>query len=238
MTAIQLAPGVWRIPTLGRNAINSFAFEEADGSVTLVDAGMRRAPKKILASLAGIGKRPEDVKRILITHAHLDHGGGLSRLHHHTHGHVEVHEHEVTYARDGAKMPIDRHSVIGRVLTVLPGNRIAPTPVHAVFSDNELLDVAGGLRVLHTPGHTPGHCSFLHEPSGVLITGDSITNFFTWMRYSPAYFCSDIPVSRETADRLGEVDYEVAAFTHGPEIRERARERVRTFLSRRQTKLR
>lgn len=238
MTAIELAPGVWRIPTFGRNAINSFAFEELDGSVTLVDAGMRGAPKKILASLAGIGKRPEDVKRILVTHAHLDHGGGLSRLHHHTHGHVEVHDDEAPYTRDGAKMPIDRASIIGRVMTVLPGNRIAPTPVHHTFSDNELLDVAGGLRVLHTPGHTPGHCSFLHEPSGVLITGDSITNFFTRMRYSPAFFCSDIPASRETADRLGEVDYEVAAFTHGPEIREHARERVRTFLSRRQTKLR
>ena len=50
------------------------------------------------------------------------------------------------------------------------------TPVDEVLVDGQLLDVAGGLRVLHTPGHSPGHISLLHEPTGVLITGDAIWN--------------------------------------------------------------
>jgi glyoxylase-like metal-dependent hydrolase (beta-lactamase superfamily II) len=85
--------------------------------------------------------------------------------------------------------------------------------------------------VLHTPGHSPGHCSFLHERSGVLVTGDALFNLRSKIRYSFKLFCSNHELSKQTAERLGEVDYEVAAFTHGPEIRERARDRVRSFLS-------
>jgi glyoxylase-like metal-dependent hydrolase (beta-lactamase superfamily II) len=73
---VPLAPGVWRIPTLGKNLINSFAFVDKDGTVALIDAGLKGASKKLVAGLSEIGKRPADVNRILLTHAHHDHGGG------------------------------------------------------------------------------------------------------------------------------------------------------------------
>ena len=62
---MQLAPGVWRIPTFGRNAINSFAFVDADGSVTLVDCGTAKAPPKIVAGLEAIGPLGERNARLL-----------------------------------------------------------------------------------------------------------------------------------------------------------------------------
>jgi glyoxylase-like metal-dependent hydrolase (beta-lactamase superfamily II) len=105
--------------------------------------------------------------------------------------------------------------------------------VDETFTEGDVIPAAGGLRVLHTPGHSPGHCSFLHEPSGVLVTGDALTNLRARMNYSFASSCSDFKMSQGTADRLGEVDYEVAAFTHGPEIRTGARDAVRSFLRRR-----
>ena len=55
---VELARGVYRIPTKG-DYINSFAFLEEDGSVTLVDCGLKGAPPRILAALASIGRRPE-----------------------------------------------------------------------------------------------------------------------------------------------------------------------------------
>jgi hypothetical protein len=67
----------------------------------------------------------------------------------------------------------------------------------------------------------------------VLITGDALFNFRHKLTYAPAFLCSNAPLTRETAARLGELDYEVAAFTHGPEMRDRAREHIRGFLSRR-----
>ena len=98
--------------------------------------------------------------------------------------------------------------------------------------DGQVLDVAGGLRVLHTPGHTPGHISLLHPGSGVLITGDSIFNMNSRMSWPTKVFCTSFTQNVQTAHALGEVDYRVAAFTHGPEIRDNAREQVRGFLQR------
>jgi hypothetical protein len=63
-----------------------------------------------------------------------------------------------------------------------------------------------------------------------LITGDSLFNFRDRVSWSVAAFCTDFPLARQTAERLGEVDYEVAAFTHGPHMRTNARERIREFL--------
>jgi hypothetical protein len=73
-------PEVWRIPTLPFDLLSSFAFLEDDGSVTLVDCGLKRAPARIVAGLAAIGKAPGDVRRIVLTHAHIDHVGGLAEI--------------------------------------------------------------------------------------------------------------------------------------------------------------
>ncbi len=230
--AVPIATGVWRIPTLGRSAINSFAFEDDDGSVTLVDAGLRGATGGLVRALASIGKEPRDVRRILLTHAHFDHTGGAARLRAKTGARVHVHESDVDFVRLGRRPPVSAGRPLARVLahaTMAPPR----CPVDVTFAEGDVIPVAGGIRVLHTPGHTPGHASFLHQRSGVLVTGDALFNFFDRIAYSFALFCSDFRMSEETADRLAEVEYEVAAFTHGPPIFDNARETVRAFLERR-----
>ena len=63
------------------------------------------------------------------------------------------------------------------------------------------------------------------------ITGDALFNVLG-VRWPLRTFCTDFPMTQRTAHVLGEVSYDVAAFTHGPEITDGARERVRRFLSR------
>jgi glyoxylase-like metal-dependent hydrolase (beta-lactamase superfamily II) len=227
--AVALAPGVWRLPTLGSNLINSFAFIDPGGDVTLVDAGLRGATRRLVAALESINARPEDVRRILATHAHLDHVGDARRLRSRTGAALCVHEHDADFVGHGTAPPRDPTLPLARVLGYLQ-RRQASCEVDDTFTENDVLPVAGGLRVLHTPGHTPGHCSFLHPSSGVLITGDALVNFRGRMNYSFAASCTYFRMSQDTADRLGEVDYELVAFTHGPEIRHGARDAVRQFL--------
>jgi glyoxylase-like metal-dependent hydrolase (beta-lactamase superfamily II) len=88
------------------------------------------------------------------------------------------------------------------------------------------------MRVVHTPGHTPGHVSLIHERTSTLITGDTIMNV-VGLRGLPAYVCHDFPLYQRTRHVLAELDYDVVAFTHGPEIRVAARERIRRWLARR-----
>lgn len=227
---VELAPGVHRVPTVRPNIVNSFVFEEPSGELTLVDTGLKRAPKRLLAAIDQLGKQPADVTRIVLTHAHADHAGGARRMREETGGAVTVHDDDAGYARSGEVPPRDRSRWLARVLALLPGGDFEAVDVDETLSDGQVLDVAGGLLVIHTPGHTPGHVSLLHQPSGVLITGDAL---FNWMRvtFSVPAFCTNFELSRETAYRLGDVDYEVAAFTHGPEIRHDAKTKIKEFLA-------
>ena len=230
--AIALADGIYRIPTFG-DFINSYAFIEGDGSVTLVDCGLKRAPRKIVTALASIGKHPRDVQRILLTHAHFDHAGGAARMVEETSADgVDVHADDAGYVRTGTKPPGNTASTAGRLLARAPWGDFEATPVAQELADGQVIDVAGGLRIIHTPGHTPGHVSLLHPSSGVLITGDSIFNMNSRMAWPTKAVCTSFRQNVETAHVLGELEYAVAAFTHGPEIRDDAREQVRGFLAR------
>lgn len=229
---VMLAPGVYRIPTMG-DFINSFAFRDADGQVTLVDCGLKRAPRRIVEALAGIGAHPSDVTRIVLTHAHSDHAGGAREMTARTGlDGVDVHEADAGYLASGTNAPT-AGSTMGRLLSRSPSSHFDPVAVGELLTDGQVLDVAGGLRVVHTPGHTPGHVSLLHEDSGVLITGDAIFNVASRMSWPMAAVCTSAAQNQQSAHILGELDYQVAAFTHGPEIRDGAREAVRGFLRRR-----
>ena len=228
---VTLAPGVYRIPTMG-DFINSYAFVEEDGSVTLVDCGLKRAPAKIVTALAAMGKSPRDVQRIILTHAHFDHAGGAARMVDETAaGGVDVHVEDAGYVESGTRAPGDVGTTSGRLFARAPWGDFRATPVTQRLTDGEVLPVAGGLRILHTPGHTPGHISLLHSPTGVLITGDSIFNMNGRMSWPTKIVCTSFRQNQQSAHALGEVDYSIAAFTHGPEIRDNAREAVRGFLS-------
>jgi glyoxylase-like metal-dependent hydrolase (beta-lactamase superfamily II) len=222
--AVRLADGIWRIPTAPGDMINSFAVAGADGGVTLVDAGLayRPARARLLAGLRAIGAGLEDVRDVVVTHAHPDHTGGLAALVARSGAGVLVHERDAVYLRDG-RTPRTSRGKIRRFARVTPTRE---------FIDGE--ELPGGLRVVHVPGHSPGHVALLHQATGVLVPGDSVVNL-AGVRYAPAFLCTDAGRNRSNAaDRLGDLDFEVAAFTHGPDLRRNAKAAVRSLLRGRQ----
>ncbi|MFA7265980.1 MAG: MBL fold metallo-hydrolase [Candidatus Nanopelagicales bacterium] len=228
--AIEMTPGVFRFPTLG-DYINTIAFVEDDGSVTLVDCGLKQAPPRIVAGLREIGKVPADVQRIVLTHAHNDHAGGAAEMVRRTglQG-VAAHEADADYIEAGVASPYNS-SISGRVFSRSGSGGFEATPITERLVDGQLLDVAGGLSVHHTPGHSPGHISLKHERTELLITGDAIFNMVR-MTWPFSATCTDHKLNRKSAHVLGELDYDVVAFTHGPHISINARETVRGFLKR------
>jgi glyoxylase-like metal-dependent hydrolase (beta-lactamase superfamily II) len=226
--AIEIAPGVWRIPTVGRSAVNSYAFVQADGSVTLVDCGLKRAPARIVAGLTHMGKDVSDVSQIVLTHMHSDHVQGAAEMASKSGAQIAAHTADSPYAEAGRTPKLDTTLFLGRLFN-RSLQKFAPFTVGQQLNDGDVLPVAGGLRIVHTPGHSPGHISLLHEPTKLLITGDAIFNVLG-LRYSIKTFCTDFRMSRQTAHLLGELEYDVAAFTHGPEIKDSPREKIRAFL--------
>ncbi len=226
---VELAPGVWRIPLIG-DYTNGFMLRDDDGQVTLIDMGIASSGKKVIAALRSIGSDPSEVTRLLLTHCHPDHAGGAAYVSEQTGRPVDVHADDAEYVRTGTQPPRDQSIRFGKLFSRFPDPKQAKVTIGEELTDGQVVPVAGGIRVIHTPGHSPGHASYLHEPSGTLITGDAIFNVLG-TRWPLKFLCTDFAMTKKTAHRLGELDYSVAAFTHGPEIRDRPREAIRTFLA-------
>lgn len=229
--AIPVVDGaVWRVPTAPMDLINSYLFRNDDGTLALVDTGVKGAPKRIIAAIEEIGGHVDAVTTILLTHAHSDHAGGAREMADATGRGTTVHVDDAAFVRDGTGTPIDAATLLGK----LRKRNLAsdPAPVDRTLVDGEVLDIAGGLQVHHTPGHSPGHVSLLHPDTGVLITGDAIWNMWSRRTLPVLSFCTDGVMTEQTAHRLADLDYATAAFTHGPPIAGSGREAVRTFLRR------
>ncbi|WP_344138745.1 MBL fold metallo-hydrolase [Pedococcus bigeumensis] len=228
--AVPIASGVWRIPLLG-DFVNGFILRDADGQVTLVDMGVKQSGPKVLAALASIGSGPSDVTQLLLTHAHPDHAGGAAHVAQQTGRDFAIHEDDAAYAEAGQSPPRDQSFWLARLMTRFMGSNAFPAvTVGERLVDGQVLDIAGGLEVVHTPGHSPGHAAYLHRGSGVLITGDSIFNV-RGLRWPIKSFCTSFALTTKTAHRLAELDYTTAAFTHGPHLADQPREHIRRFLS-------
>lgn len=225
--AVELAPGVVRIPTIGAADTNSYAVSDGDGGLTLVDCGLRRGPRRIVAGLRAIGRHPGDVRRIVLTHAHTDHAGGAAEMAARTGAPVAAHAAEVPWLEAGRHPDYDPSLRAGRLMMRLPGRRFRPVRVDERLADGQPLD--GGLRVVATPGHTPGSICLLHEPSRTLIVGDTLFHRLR-LRLSPGMICWDARRNARSARVLGELAYDRVAFTHGAPITEGAREAVRAVV--------
>ena len=214
------------------NWINSYIFSEDDGSLTLVDCGLKNAPKKIVAAIKSLNRDMSDVKRVVLTHSHDDHVGGAAKV-------IEIigrpqviaHEEEKQFLESGKNPHQDYSHFAGKFFRFMPSGGFSPIRVHKTVSDGEILPIAGGLQVIHTPGHTPGHVSLLHQPSGTLITGDSIFNYGFRVAWSLSAFCTNFNQSKETALRFLDLDFTTAAFTHGPHIKDKGKKKLKKFLS-------
>ncbi len=226
--AVQLAPGVWRIP-LVRDFVNGFILRDDDGQVTLIDMGVKQSGKKVMAALASIGSGPSDVTRLMLTHAHPDHAGGAAYVAEQTGRDFGIHEEDAGFAREGVSPPRDQAFFLGRLLR-RGKNGFPPVTVGETFTDGQVIPFAGGIQVVHTPGHSPGHASYLLPEPGVLITGDAIFNV-RGLRWPIKAFCTDFKMTTQTAGRLAELEYSTAAFTHGPHLSDHPREHIRRFLT-------
>jgi glyoxylase-like metal-dependent hydrolase (beta-lactamase superfamily II) len=209
-----------------------YLIRDPDG-LTIVDAGLFFAARTIARQLRAAGHRPTDVKRILITHAHPDHIGGLPRLQRLTDAEV------ISSALDGPvvegrepmpRMEAAKMTLLNRLMNPRP-MKLRGTPVDREIGEGETLPVMGGLQVLATPGHTPGHLSFWQPQKRVLICGDVIVNTL-WLRLPAAAYTVDMDENKRSVKLLAGLEPRVACFGHGEPLMRDAAAKIRGFADR------
>jgi glyoxylase-like metal-dependent hydrolase (beta-lactamase superfamily II) len=227
MIASEIHPNLYmvtyRIPT---GSVNAYIIRTADGLV-LVDTGYTDSGRRMLAAIQELGHQPADVRHILVTHAHSDHVGSLAALKRATGAPASIHPLDVNMAQTGNALRDHTHGTPGwpNKLAFEMGVRmlartVEPADVEYMVQDGDLLELAGGIRVIHIPGHSAGQVAFLWQAQGVLFAADAVANLFGRLRYGPVV--EDFPSHQASIKRLCDFDFDVACFGHGKPLTEHA----------------
>ncbi len=204
---------------------NTYVLEDTDG-LTIIDAGLPRSDKKILAYVASLGKSARDVKRIIITHADFDHIGGFAALQKATGARTYASQLEANAIAKGESSRQIRASgfSVRRFLVSLlsPLIKAKPVQVDEIIAEGQTIPVLGGLLVLETPGHTPGHVSLFAPSVGVLFCGDSIVADEKGLHGSRPGITWDETKARASERKQAELGAQIVCSGHGPVVKDAA----------------
>lgn len=195
----RVAQGVYALDAAG--SMSNVFLVEAEVP-TLVDTGAPGRAKAILAELREAGVEPG---RILLTHGDFDHVGGAAFLREQTGAEVCAPAAERPFiARDRSFSP----GLLRRVLL-----RIFRFPQPVVDRWLEDGEAVGGIEAVSTPGHTPGHTSYVFGRT--LLAGDAIVTLPYRFKEPPVRYSLDAQEARRSIARLAELDVDVAVSGHG-----------------------
>lgn len=215
--------------------VNVFALTHSNRSWTLVDAGIPYSEKRIRQWAEKQFTQPPNA--IVLTHGHFDHVSAAAALADHWGVPVFAHPLEFPYLTGEREYPAPNATAGGGMMSLLSpmyprgpvnlGNRLRSL---RTALDTGFAPELPGWRVLHTPGHTPGHISLFRPDGRVLLPADAFCttkpeSFFEAafaqkpeLHGPPAYFTSDWTAARESVEKLAALRPLVIAPGHGKAI--------------------
>lgn len=225
MTIERIQPGLHRIRTPFDRTGTVFLYLLTGDVVALVDTGACDSPETVLEpALAQIGLSLANVDLILNTHAHLDHSGGNMEVKRRSKARIHVHRMDLPMAESN-EAQVEFHVGPLRALEFPPeaitartehvlNNVREPAGADVLLSDGDTVDLGKGirLRVLHCPGHTPGHVVYHWESEGILFTADSVQGQGGRPGSYPYYF--DAPSYRRSLAKLSRLDFRMICLGH------------------------
>ncbi|MFZ0012724.1 MAG: MBL fold metallo-hydrolase [Acidimicrobiia bacterium] len=198
--------------------VNAYVVD-GDQGVTLIDTGLPKRDGLITDALNVIGRRPADVMAIVLTHSHNDHTGGAALLKEATGATLIAPELETAVIEGRAQVPPP--PMLAGPLSFL--NRLTPRAMPAnvdvMVTEAAQEGMPSDLTVLDTPGHTPGHTSYLLDRGGgVLFVGDAAATRRDGS-IGPGFFNRGAGrILGESIAHMSELEFESALFGHSDPI--------------------
>ena len=203
----ESAPDIYQITIRGANML--LVVEE---SLVLIDTGHRGSGPEIIESIKQLGRSPEEISLIILTHNHIDHVGGLAELKQMIKARVAIHKTDIGERKH------------------LPSARAEDIDIP--LEGGEVLNLLGGLEVIHTPGHTPGSISLFSTRNKLLIVGDAMRKRRDKLDlpFRTASFNRNQAI--ETVRKLSRLDLEIMCFGHGLPLTDNAQVRIQELAER------
>ncbi len=147
-----------------------------ENELALVETGPTTTADSALGALEAAGYELSAVRKVIVTHIHLDHAGGagymLQRLPNAT---LYVHKAGYPHMADPSRLLASAARIYGDKLEYLWG-KFVPVPQERMVAmdDGDAIHACGrNLKVVYTPGHASHHVAIWDESAGVLVTGDA-----------------------------------------------------------------
>jgi len=197
-----------------------------DPGLSLIDCGYAGQRPRLRRAIASLGHEPDDLRRIVITHGHPDHAGSAREF---AAAGVPI----LIHPADGSRLATTWRQVLSRPSRGGVFSAMTPEPPSfEPIEDGDVLPMLGGLRVVHTPGHTPGSVCLYGARDKVLFVGDALQRRFGRVHFASALYSDDYAAARHSVKRLAQLDVETVVFSHFAALQEGATEILARLASR------
>jgi glyoxylase-like metal-dependent hydrolase (beta-lactamase superfamily II) len=207
---------------------NAFLIDDDDG-LTLIDAGYPHKEAAVFGAIRELGRSPQQLKHLIFTHGHPDHIGSAAAIVRATGAKTYMHPIDIPMAESGGpfRPMTPAPGLLRRLLCKLffhPNERVAPVAIDQPLTPGEILPIAGGVDVIHSPGHCAGQVALLWRPRQMLFAGDVCTNI---MGLGDPIGFESLEEGRASQRKLASLSFDAAGFGHGEPIARDASTRFR-----------
>jgi glyoxylase-like metal-dependent hydrolase (beta-lactamase superfamily II) len=202
-----------------RGNVNFYVVANGD-DLTVIDTGISAADSdRLEAGLKTQGWSLDNVQRVLITHAHADHIGGLPELQKRANVQTYAHKYTASIIRGEQEMDFADPAELGGLSRLMRRFLRSPSEkaqVEHELEGGEILDeVLPGFQAIHTPGHTHGHLVYWWPEQRVLIGGDVMMRLPWGLRMPLRAPSVNWQQAKQSIHQLADMNVAILCLTHG-----------------------